>query len=105
MTPPFVPILLVGNISLVEACQRLRGALVAANLEADFCAVMDWLRFVLVCSAPDALSHLVKAEPTDPLANAVLLRHSQAVLIHDLPGLDTSVRLDTGSMIAANIRT
>ena len=65
---------------------------------------MDWLQVTLVFSAPDALSHLVTAEPIAPLANTVILNHSHSMLICDLSGLDPSVNRDIGSMIAANIR-
>ena len=65
---------------------------------------MDWLRVALFCSAPDALSQLVKVDPTAPLADAVLLKHRYTVLIRDLPGLDPDASQATGSMIAANIR-
>ena len=41
--PPFVPILLVGELSLVKAWHSLRGMLVTANLEADFWVVVDWI--------------------------------------------------------------
>ena len=65
---------------------------------------MDWLRVALFCSAPDALSQLVKVDPTAPLADVVLLKHRHIVLIRDLPGLDPAASQATGSMIAANIR-
>ena len=52
---------------------------------------------------PNALSHVLAADPTSPLANGVMFKNSHTVLIRDLPGLDPSVSQATGSMIASNI--
>ena len=65
---------------------------------------MEWLQVNLVKSEPKSLSHLLTAEPTGPLTDAVLLNHRHAVLIRDLPGLDPSVSQATGSMIVSNTR-
>ena len=51
--PPFNQILLSGKLSPVEDWQRLWGALVAQNLEADCWAVVDWLQFALVHDVPN----------------------------------------------------
>ena len=65
---PFFLILLADNLIPVEARKRLWGSLLVANLEADCSAVVEWIRVALVRSAPDALSHLVTADPTAPLS-------------------------------------
>ena len=52
---------------------------------------------------PEALSHLLMADPTAPLSGAVLLKHSHTMLIQDLPILNPSLSRATGSMIASNI--
>ena len=101
--PPFVPIILSGKLRPFEAWQRLRGELVTDNLEADYWEVVDWLRFALVCSAPNAFYHLFTAKNIDPLVEAVLLNHQNDVLIWDLPGLDPSLSRATGYLIATNI--
>ena len=101
--PPFVPILLVGELSLVKAWHSLRGMLVTANLEADFWAFIDCIQVALIRSATNSLPPLLMYDPTPPLANAVLLKHCHAMLIHDLPYLDPSMIQATGSLIATNI--
>ena len=58
----------------------------------------------MVHSAPHSLYHLLMYYPTDPLADAVLTKHWNAVLIWDLPSLDPSLSRATGSLITTNIR-
>ena len=103
MPLPFVPIILASKLIPVEVYQRLPGELVVANLEADVCVVVYWICAALFCSAPDALSHLVSAEPISPLANAVMLKNRHAILKWDLTGLNPSVSWDTGHMIGGGI--
>ena len=64
---------------------------------------MDWLQIVLVRYATSTLSPQLTADPTAPLADAVLLKHCHAVLIRELPGIDHSLSRATGFLIATNI--
>ena len=67
MSPQSIPILLASKLSPVQDWQRLRGAIVMANLEADFQTMVYWLQVSLVRSAPDYLSHQLTYDPDPPL--------------------------------------
>ena len=54
--PPFISILLAGELSLLEAWHMIWGEIVMSNQEVDFWAVVDWLRVGLVFSAPSPYS-------------------------------------------------
>ena len=101
--PPFVPILLVDELSPVKAWHRLQGTLATANLEVDCWAVTNCLKVALIRPAPNALPPLLMYEPTAPLVDPVILKHCRAILIRYLPGLDPSMIWATGSLIVINI--
>ena len=101
--PPFVLILLTGELSPSKTWLRLRGALVTEKLVSDFWAVIEWLRVALDLPATNSLSTLLTSDPTAPLDATVLLKHRNSVLICDLPVLNPSVIRATGSLIATNI--
>ena len=101
--PPFVPILLVDELSPVKAWHRLQGTLATANLEVDCWAVTNFLKVALIRPAPNALPPLLMYEPTSTLSDAVILKHCHAMLIRDLPCLDPSMIRATVYLIVTNI--
>ena len=101
--PPFVTIMLGGDLTPREAWNRLRGAIVAAGMATECTPLIGWLRVALVRSATDLGSALVVADPTAPLPDEQLLRHRHTILIHYLPGLDPDLNRATGTTIAAGI--
>ena len=100
----FVGLLLSGDLTPVEAWQRLRGAIVDAAAEDVCCPIVDWLRADLTRSGPDALSTLVVPDPSAPLPDALLLEHRHLLLLAHLPGLDPSINCAAGTRIAETVR-
>ena len=74
---PYVGLLLSGDLTPIEAWQRLRGAIVNAATEDACRPIVDWLRAALTRSGPDTLSPLVVPDPSAPLPDALLLEHRQ----------------------------
>ena len=99
----FFPILLDGELSPTKNWQRLEGALITSNIEADCRTVINWLWVALVRSAPNSLFPLLTYEPTTLLVDAVILKHCHTMLICDHKGIGLSTRRATGSLIATNI--
>ena len=69
----YVGLLFCGDLSLVEAWNRLCGAIVDAADKAACWPLIDWLRAVIVRSGPNIHSALVVPEPSAPLPDALLL--------------------------------
>ena len=92
--------MLGGDLTPVEAWQRLRGAIVNAAAEDACRPIVDWLRAALTRLGPDAPSTLVVPDPLAPLPNALLLEHRHRLLLVHLPGLDPSINRAAGTHIA-----
>ena len=92
-----------GDLTPVEAWQRLRGAIVDAAAEEAFRPIVDWLRAALTRSGPDTLSPLVVPDPSAPLPDALLLEHRHRLLLGHLPGLDPSINCAAGTGIAETV--
>ena len=92
-----------GDLTLVEAWQRLRGAIVNAAAEDACRPIVDWLRAVLTRSGPDVLSTLVVPDPSAPLPGALLLEHRHRLLLGHLPVLDPSINRAAGTRIAETV--
>ena len=100
---PYVGLLLSGDLTPVEAWQRLRGSIVDAAAEDTCRPIVDWLRAALTRLVPDALSTLVVPDPSAPLPNAILLEHRHRLLLGHLPGLDLSINRSAGTRIAETV--
>ena len=101
---PYVGLLLSGDLTPVEAWQRLRGAIVDAAAEDACRPIVNWLRAALTRSVPDALSTLVVPDPSAPLPDAILLEHRHRLLLGHLPDLDPSINCAAGTRIAETVR-
>ena len=100
---PYVGLLLSGDLTPVEAWQRLRGAIVNAAAEDACRPIFDWLRAALTRSGPDALSALVVPYPSTPLPDALLLEHRHQLLLGHMPRLDPSIIRAAGTCIAETV--
>ena len=96
---PYVVLLLSDDISLVEAWNRLRGAIVGAAAEAAFWPIIDWLHAAIVRSVPNTHSALMVPDTSVPLTDALLHHRHRLILIHR-PGLDPSINRASGTCIA-----
>ena len=100
---PYVGLLLGGDLTPVEAWQRLRGDIVDAAAEDAYRPIVDWLRAALTRSGPDAPSTLVVQDSLAPLPDALLLEHRNRLLLSHLPGLDPSINRAAGTRIAETV--
>ena len=100
---PYVGLFLSGDLTPVEAWQRLRGAIVNAAAKYACRPMVDWLRAALRRSGPDALSTLVVPDPSAPLPDALLLNHRHRLLLGHLPGLDPSINRAAGTRITETV--
>ena len=100
---PYVGLLLGGDLTPVEAWQRLRGATVDAAAEDACRPIINWLRAALTRSGPDTLSTLVVPDPSAPFPNALLLEHRHRLLLSPLPGLDPSINRAADTRIAETV--
>ena len=100
---PYVGLLLSGNLTPVEAQQRLRGAIVDAAAKDTCRPIVDWLRAALMRSGPDALSALRVLDPSAPLPNTLLMEHRHRLLLGQLPGLEPSIHRAAGTRIAETV--
>ena len=100
---PYVSLLLGGDLTPVEAWQRLRGAIVDATAEDACRPIVDWLRAALTRLGPDSPSTLVVPDPLAPLPGALLLEHRHRMLLGHLPGLDPSINRAVGTCIAETV--
>ena len=75
VTAPYVGLFLCADFSLVEARNRLRGAIVKVAAEAACRPLIDWIRAAIVRSGPNTHSALVVPEPLAPLPDALLLQY------------------------------
>ena len=103
VSAPYVGLLLSGDLTPVEAWQRLRGASVDVAAEDACRPIVDWLHAALTRSGPDALSTLVVSDPSAPLPDALLLEHRHLLLLGHLPGLDPSINCAAGTRIAETV--
>ena len=100
---PYVGLLLSGDLTPVEAWQRLQGAIVNAAAEDACRPIVNWLRAALTRSGPDAPSTLLLPDPLAPLPDALLLEHRHRLLLGHLPGLDPSINPAAGTRIAETV--
>ena len=73
MPLPFVPIMFVGDLTPVQACNSLRAAIISTGQEIECRAPIYWLRIALVCESAIQRLILSAQYPTSPLINANLL--------------------------------
>ena len=100
----YVGLLLGDNLTLVEARNRLRGAIVDAAAKATCRPVIDWLRAAIVRSGVGTYSALVVSEPLAPLPDALLLQHRHQLLLRHLTGLKPSINFTAGTGITDTVR-
>ena len=103
VSAPYVVLLLRNDLSLVEAWNRLRGAIIDAAAEAACRPMIDWLHAAIVRSGPNAHSALVVPNPSEPLPDALLLQHRHRLLLIHLPGLDPSINRVVGTHISETV--
>ena len=101
---PYVGLLLGADLTLVEAWNRLGGAIVDAAAEDACRTLIKWLRAAIFQASPDTYSALVVPEPSAPLPNVLLLQHRHRLLLIHLPGLELSINRVSGTCIAKTVR-
>ena len=97
---PYVVLLLSADLSPVEPCNRLRGAIVDAVAEAACQPIIDWLRATIIRSGPNTHSALVVPDPSAPLPHRLLIQHRRRLLLIHLPGLNQSINWSEVTRIA-----
>ena len=75
----------------MEACNRLRGAIVDAAAKDSCRPLINWLCAAIVRSGPNTHSTLIVPDPLAPLPDALLLQHRHRLLLSHLPGLEPSI--------------
>ena len=99
--PLFVPIMLAGYLTPLQAWTSLRAVIVSTGQEVGCRDIVEWLRVKILRGAVDQRSILSIQDPTAPLANANLLLHWQTSLIRD--GLNSMISRLQGMLAVANI--
>ena len=100
---PYVGLLLVADLTPIEAWHCLRGAIVNAAVEEACWTLIDWLRAALVRAGSENYSALMVNYPSAPLPNAILLQHRHRVLLSHLPRLELNINRTEGTRIAETV--
>ena len=101
--PPFVSIMMTGDLTPMQDCTILRAAIIFAGKQVDCHALVNWLRVALVPRAVDQRLTLLPQDPTSPLYDANLLLHRYRLLIQNLNGIKLELAHTQDTLIAANI--
>ena len=98
--PPLVGHLLGRELTAREAWDRVRGEIIDLIIKAECKPLVDLLCGSLTRRVDGGRSVISVADVIAPVADELLMLHRHALMVRNLPGLNTSIERAMGTQIA-----